>query len=90
MKGFPNYLVALALMALTCSVASTYDPAPLQDICVAANTSTDSCYSNIHILVITIMFFQVMTRSICVVFFLNYLGITYQCNYQLESCNYVL
>ncbi|GLT53969.1 hypothetical protein SLA2020_272030 [Shorea laevis] len=31
MKGVPNYLVALAIIALACSVASAYDPAPLQD-----------------------------------------------------------
>ena len=43
MKGVPNCLVALALMALACSVASAYDPSPLQDFCVALNnTSTDS------------------------------------------------
>jgi hypothetical protein len=42
MKGVPNYLVALALMALACSLASAYDPAPLQDFCVAVNTSTEA------------------------------------------------
>jgi hypothetical protein len=44
MKGVLNYLVvALALMALACSVASAFDPAPLQDFCVAVNyTSTDA------------------------------------------------
>jgi hypothetical protein len=42
MKGVPNYLVALAIIALACSVASAYDPAPLQDFCVAVNTSTDA------------------------------------------------
>jgi hypothetical protein len=43
MKGFPNYLVALALMALACSqLASAFDPAPLQDFCVAVNTSTEA------------------------------------------------
>ncbi|GLT54749.1 hypothetical protein SLA2020_279220 [Shorea laevis] len=46
MKGVPNYLVALALMALACSVASAYDPAPLQDFCVAVNTSTDAVFVN--------------------------------------------
>ena len=40
MKGFPNYLAALALMAMACSIATAYDPAPLQDFCVAANSST--------------------------------------------------
>jgi hypothetical protein len=42
MKGFPNYVVALALMALACSIASAYDPAPLQDFCVALNTTADA------------------------------------------------
>jgi hypothetical protein len=42
MKGFPNYLVALALVALACSIASAYDPAPLQDFSVAVNSSIDA------------------------------------------------
>ncbi|XP_062177232.1 germin-like protein subfamily 1 member 11 [Alnus glutinosa] len=46
MKGFPNYLVALALMALASSLASAFDPAPLQDFCVAFNTSTDAVFVN--------------------------------------------
>ncbi|GLT69100.1 hypothetical protein SLA2020_412780 [Shorea laevis] len=46
MKGVPNYLVALAIIALACSVASAYDPAPLQDFCVAVNTSTDAVFVN--------------------------------------------
>ncbi|XP_059434369.1 germin-like protein subfamily 1 member 13 [Corylus avellana] len=46
MKGFPNYLVALALMALACSIASAYDPAPLQDFCVALNTTADAVFVN--------------------------------------------
>ncbi|XP_059434308.1 germin-like protein subfamily 1 member 13 [Corylus avellana] len=44
MKGVPNCLVALALMALACSVASAFDPSPLQDFCVALNTSTDAVF----------------------------------------------
>ncbi|XP_059427995.1 germin-like protein subfamily 1 member 13 [Corylus avellana] len=46
MKGFPNYLVALALMALACSIVSAYDPAPLQDFCVALNTTADAVFVN--------------------------------------------
>jgi hypothetical protein len=42
MKGVPNHLVALALVALACSLASAYDPAPLQDFCVAVNSSTEA------------------------------------------------
>jgi hypothetical protein len=41
MKGVPNYLVALALMALAYSLASAYDPSPLQDFCVSTNSSVD-------------------------------------------------
>ncbi|XP_062177540.1 germin-like protein subfamily 1 member 11, partial [Alnus glutinosa] len=33
-------------MALACSVASAFDPAPLQDFCVAVNTSTDAVFVN--------------------------------------------
>ncbi|GLT53917.1 hypothetical protein SLA2020_271520 [Shorea laevis] len=47
MKGVPNnYIVSLALMALACSVASAYDAAPLQDFCVAVNTSTEAVFVN--------------------------------------------
>lgn len=43
MKEVPNHhLVALALVALACSLASAYDPAPLQVFCVAVNSSTDA------------------------------------------------
>jgi hypothetical protein len=42
MKGVPNFLLTLALMALACSVATAYDPAPLQDFCVAVNSSTEA------------------------------------------------
>jgi len=40
MKGVPNFVVTLSLMALACSVATAYDAAPLQDFCVAVNSST--------------------------------------------------
>ncbi|XP_062176609.1 germin-like protein subfamily 1 member 13 [Alnus glutinosa] len=46
MKGVPNFLVTLALMALACSVATAYDPAPLQDFCVAVNSSTEAVFVN--------------------------------------------
>lgn len=45
-----NLLGALALLALTSSFATAYDPSPLQDICVAIN-DTDS--AGIH----TVSFF---------------------------------
>lgn len=35
-KVVPKYaLVAVALLAFACSLASAYDPSPLQDFCVA-------------------------------------------------------
>ena len=40
MKGVP-YLVTVAILALAFSLASAYDPSPLQDFCVAIN-NTDS------------------------------------------------
>ncbi|GLT54748.1 hypothetical protein SLA2020_279210 [Shorea laevis] len=46
MKGVPNYLVTLALVALACSVASAFDPAPLQDFCVAVNSSVNGVFVN--------------------------------------------
>ena len=39
-KGVP-YLVTVAILALEFSLASAYDPSPLQDFCVAINY-TDS------------------------------------------------
>ncbi|XP_062176005.1 germin-like protein subfamily 1 member 11 [Alnus glutinosa] len=39
MKGFPRYLVTVLVLALACSLASAYDPSPLQDFCVSTNDS---------------------------------------------------
>ena len=36
MKGF-SFLVTMAIFALASSLASAYDPSPLQDFCVAIN-----------------------------------------------------
>uniref|UniRef100_A0A2N9FGH0 Germin-like protein n=1 Tax=Fagus sylvatica TaxID=28930 RepID=A0A2N9FGH0_FAGSY len=44
MKGV-HFLVTLALLALATSLASAYDPSPLQDFCVAIN-NTDSAGLN--------------------------------------------
>lgn len=38
MKG----VVTVLVLALACSLASAYDPSPLQDFCVAINDSTSS------------------------------------------------
>jgi hypothetical protein len=67
MKGVLNYLVvALALMALACSVASAFDPAPLQDFCVAVNyTSTDAgTYTFFFFLLLLLCSFEVILKNL--------------------------
>ena len=41
MKGV-HFLVTLALLALATSLASAYDPSPLQDFCVAINNTNSA------------------------------------------------
>ncbi|KAB1226768.1 Germin-like protein subfamily 1 member 17 [Morella rubra] len=41
-KGVPTYLVTVLLFALACSLASAFDPSPLQDFCVASKDSNDN------------------------------------------------
>ncbi|KAB1207172.1 Germin-like protein subfamily 1 member 16 [Morella rubra] len=41
-RSVPKYLVPVALLALACTLVSTYDPSPLQDFCVAINSSTST------------------------------------------------
>ena len=44
MKGFP-YLVTVAILALAFSLASAYDPSPLQDFCIATvNANSGGTY----------------------------------------------
>ncbi|KAL4611323.1 hypothetical protein ACB092_08G115300 [Castanea dentata] len=45
MKGVP-YLVAVAILALAFSLASAYDPSPLQDFCVAINNTDSAVFVN--------------------------------------------
>ncbi|XP_021282057.1 germin-like protein subfamily 1 member 20 [Herrania umbratica] len=45
MKGH-YFLVAFAFLALTSSLASAYDPSPLQDICVAINDTKTGIFVN--------------------------------------------
>ncbi|KAB1206461.1 Germin-like protein subfamily 1 member 20 [Morella rubra] len=46
MRSVPNHLVTVALLALACSLVSAYDPSPLQDFCVAINSSTSAVFVN--------------------------------------------
>ncbi|GMY24160.1 germin-like protein subfamily 1 member 7 isoform X2 [Fagus crenata] len=45
MKGV-HFLVTLALLALATSLASAYDPSPLQDFCVAINNTDSAVFVN--------------------------------------------
>ncbi|KAK7845193.1 germin-like protein subfamily 1 member 7 [Quercus suber] len=45
MKGVP-YLVTVAILALAFSLASAYDPSPLQDFCVAINNTDSAVFVN--------------------------------------------
>uniref|UniRef100_A0A2N9GJ55 Germin-like protein n=1 Tax=Fagus sylvatica TaxID=28930 RepID=A0A2N9GJ55_FAGSY len=45
MKGV-HFLVTLALLALATSLASAYDPSPLQDFCVAINNTNSAVFVN--------------------------------------------
>ncbi|XP_062177189.1 germin-like protein subfamily 1 member 11 [Alnus glutinosa] len=46
MKGVPRYLVTMLVLALACSLASAYDPSPLQDFCVSTNDSAYGVFVN--------------------------------------------
>ncbi|KAM3740377.1 hypothetical protein ACB098_08G094200 [Castanea mollissima] len=45
MKGVP-YLATVAILALAFSLASAYDPSPLQDFCVAINNTDSAVFVN--------------------------------------------
>ncbi|KAF3951626.1 hypothetical protein CMV_022745 [Castanea mollissima] len=45
MKGVP-YVVTVAILALAFSLASAYDPSPLQDFCVAINNTDSAVFVN--------------------------------------------
>ncbi|KAG6653166.1 germin-like protein subfamily 1 member 17 [Carya illinoinensis] len=46
-KFVPKYaLVTVALLAFACSLASAYDPSPLQDFCVAINNPASAVFVN--------------------------------------------
>ena len=60
MKGVP-YLVTMAILALAFSLASAYDPSPLQDFCVAIN-NTDSAGTY---MLSSFFFFLMNCKSTC-------------------------
>ena len=63
MKGV-SFFVTLAILALASSLASAYDPSPLQDFCVAINDiKSGGMYKTLSLLlavvVLSIKFFQI-------------------------------
>ncbi|XVF42390.1 hypothetical protein PTKIN_Ptkin01aG0358300 [Pterospermum kingtungense] len=46
MKGIHSILVTFALLAIACSIASAFDPSPLQDFCVAIKDAKDGVFVN--------------------------------------------
>ncbi|KAL4642360.1 hypothetical protein ACB092_02G011100 [Castanea dentata] len=46
MKKVFSYFVTVALLALASSLASAYDPSPLQDFCVAINNTNSAVFVN--------------------------------------------
>ena len=42
MKGV-QFLLSVALLALATSIATAYDPSPLQDFCIATNDPKNAC-----------------------------------------------
>ena len=61
MKGFP-YLVTVAILALAFSLASAYDPSPLQDFCVATENANSGGTYMVDLLIIS-------SSSIIITFF---------------------
>ena len=63
MKGV-SFFVTVAILALASSLASAYDPSPLQDFCVAINDiKSGGTYKTLSLLlavvVLSIKFFQI-------------------------------
>ena len=54
MKKVVSYLVTVALLVLASSLASAYDPSPLQDFCVAIN-NTNSAGTYIIMLLLAVV-----------------------------------
>ncbi|KAB1207177.1 Germin-like protein subfamily 1 member 18 [Morella rubra] len=49
MRSVSKYLVPVALLALACTLVSTYGPSLLQDFCVAINSSTSTGLNTLDI-----------------------------------------
>ena len=49
MKGL-HFLLTLSVLALAVSIASAYDPSPLQDFCVATNDPKNACKYNFFLI----------------------------------------
>ena len=68
MKGV-SFFVTLAILALASSLASAYDPSPLQDFCVAINDiKSGGMYKTLSLLlavvVLSIKFFQIYYKFV--------------------------
>jgi hypothetical protein len=70
MKGV-HFLVTLALLALATSLASAYDPSPLQDFCVAINNTNSAGMYMLLVEIIT-LFWNHYIFCIDFSLFLNY------------------
>jgi hypothetical protein len=73
MKGVPNYLVTMLVLALACSLASAYDPSPLQDLCVSTNDSASGGMKSFEAFVHNIVFLLDSFYITCFSFSLQYL-----------------
>ena len=68
MKGV-SFFVTVAIFALASSLASAYDPSPLQDFCVAINgIKSGGTYKTLSLLlavvVLSIKFFQIYYKFV--------------------------
>ena len=68
MKGV-SFFVTVAILALASSLASAYDPSPLQDFCVAINDiKSGGMYKTLSLLlavvVLSIKFFQIYYKFV--------------------------
>ena len=60
MKGIHSVLVVFALLAFACSLASAFDPSPLQDFCVAINDTKDGGMHSVYVFRTSLLLFTIM------------------------------